>query len=67
MVLYGINAWFQSKYCSSYIYLFGVSSKCRGFFPKQIPLVTLQLLSMNALLTLFVLIYYLDTDLASDR
>lgn len=37
------------------------------FFSKQIPLVAQQLLFTSFLLTLFVLIYYLDTDLDSDR
>jgi len=59
MVIYGVNAWFQSKYFLSYIYLFGISSKCGGFFLKQIPLVTQQLLSISFLLTVFVLIYCL--------
>lgn len=67
MVLYGINAWFQSKYFSSHIYLFFMSSKCREYFSKQISLVTQQLSSTSFLLTLFVLIYYLDADIASDR
>lgn len=66
-VLYGINAWFQSKYFSSHIYPFGMSSKCGEVSSKQIPLVTQQLLSTSFLLTLLVLIYCLDTDLASDR
>lgn len=67
MVLYGINAWFQSKYFCSHTYLFGTSSECGAFFSKQIPLVAQQLLSTSFLLTRFVLVYCSNIDLTSDK
>lgn len=38
IVLYGINAWFQFKYFSSHIYLFGMSFKCGLFFFQTNPI-----------------------------